>query len=43
MCQSSVTLITNALPSVDDDEKLLKIKGVVALFVQTMDVSFSFF
>ena len=39
MCQSSVTLITKALPTVDDDEKLLKIKSVVALFVQTMDVS----
>lgn len=39
MCQSAITLITNALPTVDNDERLLKIKGVVALFVQTMDVS----
>lgn len=39
MCQSAITLITNALPMVDNDERLLKIKGVVALFVQTMDVS----
>ncbi|KAF1346455.1 exocyst complex subunit Sec15-like-domain-containing protein [Delphinella strobiligena] len=37
MCQSAITLITNALPTVDNDERLLKIKGVVALFVQTMD------
>lgn len=39
MCQSAITLIEKALPKVDNDEKLLKIKGVVTLFVQTMDVS----
>lgn len=38
MCQSSIALIEKALPAVDNDEKLLKIKGVIALFVQTMDV-----
>lgn len=37
MCQSAITLITNGLHAVENDEKLLKIKGVIALFVQTMD------
>ncbi|KAK8213195.1 Rab GTPase-binding exocyst subunit S15 [Zalaria obscura] len=37
MCQSAVTLISTALPTVDNDEKLLKIKGVIALFIQTME------
>ncbi|GAB7343649.1 hypothetical protein MBLNU457_1641t1 [Dothideomycetes sp. NU457] len=37
MCQSAITLITKALPAVDNDEKLLKIKGVIALFIQTME------
>ena len=37
MCQSAITLITRALPDVQNDEKLLKIKGVIALFIQTMD------
>lgn len=37
MCQSAITLITKGLPAIDNDEKLLKIKGVIALFVQTMD------
>lgn len=41
MCQSAISLIERGLPKVDNDEKLLKIKGVVALFVQTMDVSAS--
>lgn len=39
MCQSAITLVTNALPTVNDDEKLLKIKGRIALFMQTMQVS----
>lgn len=39
MCQSAVTLISKTLHTVDNDEKLLKIKGVLALFIQTMDVS----
>lgn len=39
MCQSAVTLITNALPTVENDELLLKIKGRVTLFIQTMEVS----
>ncbi|OQO03521.1 hypothetical protein B0A48_10185 [Cryoendolithus antarcticus] len=37
MVQSAITLISAALPSVTNDEKLLKVKGVIALFVQTMD------
>lgn len=37
MCQSAVALISNALHNVDNDDKLLKIKGVIALFIQTMD------
>jgi hypothetical protein len=37
MCQSAITLITSSLDKVVNDEKLLKIKGVVALFIQTMD------
>jgi hypothetical protein len=37
MCQSTISLISTALNSVDSDEKLLKIKGVIALFIQTMD------
>ncbi|KAF2094022.1 exocyst complex component Sec15 [Rhizodiscina lignyota] len=37
MCQRTITLITKALPAVNDDEKLLKIKSRIALFIQTMD------
>lgn len=39
MCQSAITLVSKALPIIDNDERLLKIKGVIALFVQTMEVS----
>lgn len=39
MCQSAITLVSKALPTIDNDERLLKIKGVIALFVQTMGVS----
>ena len=38
MCQSTVTLISNALQFVHNDEKLLRIKGRIALFMQTMAV-----
>ena len=38
MCQTAITLISNALHEVDNAEMLLKIKGVLALFVQTMEV-----
>ncbi|CZT21865.1 related to secretory pathway protein (exocyst complex protein Sec15) [Ramularia collo-cygni] len=37
MCQSAVALISSALHNVDNDDRLLKIKGVIALFIQTMD------
>ncbi|KAI5209385.1 exocyst complex subunit Sec15-like protein [Aureobasidium subglaciale] len=36
MCQSAITLVSKSLPAIDNDERLLKIKGVIALFVQTM-------
>lgn len=39
MCHSAINIISRALDSVDNAEVLLKIKGVVALFIQTMDVS----
>jgi hypothetical protein len=39
MCQSAITLIQNSLPKVDSDELLLKIKGHIALFMLTMEVS----
>ena len=38
MCQSAVSLISNALHEVTNAEVLLKIKGHVALFIQTMEV-----
>ena len=38
MCQSAITLVSKSLPTIDSDERLLKIKGVIALFVQTMGV-----
>ncbi|KAF7185367.1 Exocyst complex component sec15 [Pseudocercospora fuligena] len=37
MCQSAISLISSALHNVDNDDKLLKLKGVLALFIQTMD------
>lgn len=39
MCQSAITLISKALHEVTNAEVLLKIKGRIALFIQTMDVS----
>jgi hypothetical protein len=39
MCNSAIGLISKALDTVDNAEILLKIKGVIALFIQTMDVS----
>jgi hypothetical protein len=39
MCNSAISLISKALDTVDNAEVLLKIKGVIALFIQTMDVS----
>ena len=37
MCQTAITLISKALHEVNNAEKLLKIKGVIALFIQTMN------
>ncbi|QVM06087.1 hypothetical protein D8B26_000800 [Coccidioides posadasii str. Silveira] len=37
MCQTAVGLMKKALPSVDNAENLLKIKNLIALFMQTMD------
>jgi hypothetical protein len=39
MIQSAIKLITRALNEVDNAELVLKIKGVIALFIQTMDAS----
>ena len=39
MIQTAVKLITKALNEVDNAELVLKIKGVIALFIQTMEVS----
>ncbi|KAL8760166.1 MAG: hypothetical protein Q9184_003409 [Pyrenodesmia sp. 2 TL-2023] len=36
MCQTAITVISNALFEVTNAELLLKIKGVIALFIQTM-------
>jgi hypothetical protein len=38
MCHNAISLISKALGEVDNAELLLKIKGVVALFIQTMEV-----
>jgi hypothetical protein len=38
MCQTAMGLISKALPEVDNAESLLKIKNLVALFMQTMNV-----
>ncbi|CAG8971932.1 hypothetical protein HYALB_00003267 [Hymenoscyphus albidus] len=37
MCSTAIKLITKALDQVDNAEVLLKIKGVIALFIQTME------
>ena len=39
MCQGAIRLISSALHEVANAEALLKIKGVIALFIQTMAVS----
>ncbi|KAL8737936.1 MAG: hypothetical protein Q9181_001199 [Wetmoreana brouardii] len=36
MCQTAIALVSNALYEVTNAELLLKIKGIVALFIQTM-------
>jgi hypothetical protein len=42
MIQSAIKLITRALNDVDNAELVLKIKGVIALFIQTMDASIQY-
>lgn len=37
MCQTAIHLISKALHEVDNAEMLLRIKGAIALFIQTMD------
>ncbi|KAI9697901.1 MAG: hypothetical protein M1836_004253 [Candelina mexicana] len=37
MCQTAITLISEALNGIDNAEVLLRIKGVIALFIQTME------
>lgn len=37
MCNTAIHLISKALNDVDNAEVLLRIKGVIALFIQTMD------
>ncbi|MCJ1419379.1 hypothetical protein MMC32_005734 [Xylographa parallela] len=37
MCQTAIALVAKALHEVDNAEMLLKIKGVIALFIQTME------
>ncbi len=37
MCQTAITLTTKALKEVSNAEVLLKLKAVIALFIQTMD------
>lgn len=37
MCQKAITLISGALPAIDNDETILRIKGVIALFIQTVN------
>ena len=39
MCHTAASLITAALPEVDNAESLLNIKNLIALFMQAMDVS----
>lgn len=43
MCQTAVNLISKALYEVDNAENLLKIKNLIALFMQTMNVCQSSF
>lgn len=38
MCQAAVSVISKALHEVDNAESILKIKNLLALFMQTMNV-----
>jgi exocyst complex component 6 len=37
LCQTAISLISKALPDVDNAEQLLKVKNLIALFIQTMN------
>jgi hypothetical protein len=39
MCSAAIKLTSKALGTVTNAEVLLKIKGFIALFIQTMEVS----
>lgn len=39
MCQTAISIISKALDDVDNADLIVKIKGVVALFIQTMEVT----
>lgn len=39
LCQTAVHLISQSLHEVDNAESILKIKNLIALFMQTMNVS----
>lgn len=39
MCSAAIAITTRALNDVHNAEVLLKIKGFIALFIQTMEVS----
>lgn len=41
MCNATINLTSKALNSVSNAEELLKIKGFIALFIQTMEVRYS--
>lgn len=38
MCLAAISITSKALNEVNDAETMLKIKGVIALFIQTMEV-----
>jgi hypothetical protein len=40
MCRSAMALTSRALNEVSNAEVLLKIKGFIALFIQTMEVGY---
>ena len=39
MCHKMINLVLAALNDVENAETVLKIKAIIALFIQTMDVS----
>ena len=41
MCHIAINVISTASQSVENDEKLLKIKNLVTLFMQTVEVGYS--